>query len=109
MPDPAPAIVGLDIAKNVFQAHGADAAGRRVLGRRLRRGEVAAFFARLPPSLVGSEACPGAHHWARALQALGHGGKRRFPPAAPAPVREALRRRTSPTPPTPRRSARPWS
>ena len=72
MPDPAPAVVGLDIAKNVFQAHGADATGRRVLRRRLRRGEVAAFFARLPPCLVGIEACPSAHHWARELQALGH-------------------------------------
>ena len=72
MPDPAPAVVGLDIAKNVFQVHGADATGRRVLRRRLRRGEVAAFFARLPPCLVGIEACPGAHHWARELQALGH-------------------------------------
>ena len=72
MPDPAPAVVGLDIAKNTFQAHGADATGRRVLRRRLRRGEVAAFFARLPPCLVGIEACPGAHHWARELQALGH-------------------------------------
>ena len=71
-PAPAPAVVGLDIAKNVFQVHGADAAGHRVLRRRLRRGEVAAFFARLPPCLVGIEACPGAHHWARELQALGH-------------------------------------
>jgi transposase len=72
MPHPAPAVVGLDIAKSVFQVHGADAAGHRVPRRRLRRGEVATFFARLPPCLVGIEACPGAHHWARELQALGH-------------------------------------
>ena len=72
MPHPTPAVVGLDIAKNVFQVHGADAMGHRVLRRRLRRGEVAVFFARLPPCLVGIEACPGAHHWARELQALGH-------------------------------------
>ena len=72
MPHPAPAVVGLDIAKNVLQVHGADATGHRVLRRRLRRGEVAVFFARLPPCLVGIEACPGAHHWARELQALGH-------------------------------------
>jgi transposase len=52
--------------------HGADASGRRVPRRRLRRGEVVAFFARLPPCLVGMEACPSAHHWARELRALGH-------------------------------------
>jgi transposase len=72
MPDPAPTVVGLDIAKNVFQVHGADASGRRVLRRRLRRGEVVAFFTGLPPCLVGIEACPGGHHWARELRALGH-------------------------------------
>jgi transposase len=69
---PAPAIVGLDIAKNVFQLHGADASGRCVLRRRLRRAEVVAFFARLRPCVVGIEACPGGHHWARELRALGH-------------------------------------
>jgi transposase len=58
--------------KDLFQLHGADASGRRVLRRRLRRGEVVAFFARLPPCLVGMEACPSAHHWARELRALGH-------------------------------------
>src|SRR3712207_1915888 len=72
MPQPAPAVVGLDIAKNVFQAHGADASGHCVLHRRLRRAEVVAFFARLRPCLVGIEACPGGHHWARELTALGH-------------------------------------
>jgi hypothetical protein len=93
----SPAVIGLDIAKNVFQVHGADATGHRVLRRRLRRGEVAVFFARLPPCLVGIEACPGAHHRARELRALGHGGKRRFPPAAPGPVREDPMRRLMPT------------
>lgn len=72
MPHPAPAVVGLDIAKNVFQVHGADAVGRCVLRRRLRRAELVAFFGRLGPCLVGIEACPGAHHWARELRALGH-------------------------------------
>jgi transposase len=64
--------IGLDIAKNVFQVHGADAKGRMVFKRRLSRGKVLSFFANLPPCLVGMEACAGAHYWARELQALGH-------------------------------------
>ena len=67
-----PTVIGLDIAKNVFQVHGADAEGRCVVRRRLRRAEVAMFFARLPRALVGIEACPGGHHWARELRSLGH-------------------------------------
>jgi len=67
-----PAVIGLDIAKNFFQVHGADAEGRCVLRRRLRRAEVVIFFARLPKALVGIEACPGGHHWARELRSLGH-------------------------------------
>jgi len=66
------AVIGLDIAKNVFQVHGADAEGRCVLRRRLRRAEVITFFARLPKALVGIEACPSGHHWARELRSLGH-------------------------------------
>jgi transposase len=64
--------IGLDIAKNVFQVHGVDARGRVVLRKRLARGKVLAWFANLPRSRVGLEACGGAHHWARELQALGH-------------------------------------
>jgi len=67
-----PAVIGLDIAKNVFQVHGADIDGRCVLRRRLRRSEVFMFFARLPKALIGIEACPGGHHWARELRSLGH-------------------------------------
>jgi transposase len=67
-----PAVIGLDIAKNVFQVHGADIDGRCVLRRRLRRSEVFMFFARLPKALIGIEACPGGHHWARELHSLGH-------------------------------------
>ena len=67
-----PAVIGLDIAKNVFQVHGADIDGRCVLRRRLRRSEVFMFFARLPKALIGIEACPGGHHWARELGSLGH-------------------------------------
>jgi transposase len=66
------ALVGLDIAKTVFQLHGADREGRPILRRRLKRDEVEAFFRALPPCVVGLEACPGSHHWARTLRALGH-------------------------------------
>jgi len=53
--------VGLDLAKNVHQAHGADAAGRAVLRKKLRRDQVLAFFGQLPPCMVAMEACGGAH------------------------------------------------
>lgn len=65
-------IIGLDIAKNVFQVHGADKAGRPVLRRRLRRREVLRFFVNLERCLVGIEACHSSHYWARELIALGH-------------------------------------
>src|SRR5690242_14648781 len=64
--------VGLDIAKNLFQVHGADTQGRAVLKRKLARAKVLEFFANLPPCLVGLEACGAAHHWARELTKLGH-------------------------------------
>src|SRR4030081_2731637 len=64
--------IGLDIAKNVFQVHGIDAAEKVVVRKRLRRSQVLAFFAGLPPCLVGMEACATAHYWARELTALGH-------------------------------------
>ena len=63
--------IGLDLAKHVFQVHGADSEGRPVLRKRLRRAKLLPFFADLPPCLVGMEACASAHHWARELQALG--------------------------------------
>jgi transposase len=72
--------VGLDIGKRVLQVHAADAQGRKVLRRKLRREEVRAFFAGLTPCLVGMEACATAHHWARELRALGH-DVRLIPPA----------------------------
>jgi transposase len=65
-------IIGLDIAKRVFQAHGVDAAGRAVLRRKLGRSELLDFFRALPRCLVGIEACGTAHHWAREIRALGH-------------------------------------
>jgi transposase len=62
---------GIDLAKNVFQVHGVDERGKVVLRRQLRREQMAEFFAKLPPCLVGMEACGSAHHWARVLQAQG--------------------------------------
>jgi transposase len=64
--------VGIDIAKNIFQVHGVSAQGDVASRRKLRRSEVTEFFERLPPCLIGIEACATAHHWARQLMALGH-------------------------------------
>ena len=64
--------IGLDLAKNVFQVHGVDEAGEVLVRRQLRRSQMIRFFAKLPPCLVGIEACATSHHWARELQALGH-------------------------------------
>lgn len=72
--------IGLDLAKNVFQVHGIDARGQVLVRRALRRGEVLTYFAKLPPCLVGMEACATAHHWARELIKLGHTVKL-MPPA----------------------------
>jgi len=64
--------IGLDLAKHVFQVHGVDANETVVEKRRLRRGQVLSYFAKLPPCLVGMEACATAHFWARELVSLGH-------------------------------------
>ena len=64
--------IGLDIAKNVFQVHGIDAAEKIVVRKQLRPGQVMKFFAALPPCLIGMEACASAHYWARELTKLGH-------------------------------------
>lgn len=73
-------VVGLDIAKQVFQVHTADVEGRPVAQLKLRRAQVLDYFRALPPCLVGMEACATAHHWARELSALGH-AVRLMPPA----------------------------
>jgi transposase len=72
--------IGLDIAKSVFQLHGIDAAGSVVMRRQLKRRSMPAFFQKLPPCLIGIEACATSHHWSRELQALGH-TVRLIPPA----------------------------
>ncbi len=72
--------IGFDIAKSIFQVHGVDADGKVVVGRQLRRRHVLAFFAQLPPCLIGIEACASSHYWSRELQTLGH-TVRLIPPA----------------------------
>jgi len=64
--------IGLDLAKDVFQIHGVDGRGKRVVSKQLRRRQVLGYFAQLEPCLVGMEACAGSHYWARELSALGH-------------------------------------
>ena len=64
--------IGMDLAKSVFQVHGADAHGKLVLKKQLKRSQVLPFFANLVPCKIGMEACGSAHYWARKLQALGH-------------------------------------
>jgi transposase len=64
--------IGMDTSKHFFQLHGVDAAERPVLRRKLRRKEVLAFFSKLPPTVIGMEACGAAHYWARVLGELGH-------------------------------------
>lgn len=66
----------LDLAKSVFQVHAIDEAGSVMMRKRLRCSQVLAFFAKVPPCLVGLEACATAHHWARELIALGHEARR---------------------------------
>ena len=73
-------VIGLDIAKNVFQVHGVDAQGLVVVAKPIRRAQLVSFFEQLPRCLVGMEACSSAHHWARSLIALGHRVKL-IPPA----------------------------
>ncbi len=64
--------IGLDLAKSVFQVHGVDASQKTVVRRQLRRRQVLPVFKKLPPCLVGIEACATSHYWAREISALGH-------------------------------------
>jgi len=72
--------IGIDLAKSVFQLHGVDAEDKVVLKKKLRRGAVLDFLAKLEPCLIGMEACATSHHWAREISALGH-EVRLIPPA----------------------------
>ena len=65
-------VIGFDIAKSVFQVHGLNAEGKVIIRRQLKRRHVLPFFQKLPPCLVGIEACASSHYWSRELQALGH-------------------------------------
>lgn len=64
--------IGIDLAKNVFQVHGVDAAGQVVIVQKLRRTQLLPYFRKLDPCLIGIEACGSSHHWARELTAMGH-------------------------------------
>jgi len=66
------ATIGLDLAKSIFQVHAISASGAVVLRRALRRSNLLNFFRKLPPCLVGMEACASAHFWAREIRACGH-------------------------------------
>ena len=72
--------IGLDIAKSVFQVHGVDAGGQVVVRRQLKRRQVTVFFQKLPPCVIGIEACASSHYWSRELQTFGH-SVRLMPPA----------------------------
>jgi transposase len=65
-------VIGLDIAKNLFQIHIVDSDSGEIQRRQLKRAKVVEFFANRQPSLIALEACGGAHHWARTLLAMGH-------------------------------------
>src|SRR5215217_6415753 len=69
------AVIGIDIGKNSFHVVGQDRRGALVLRQKWSRGQVEARLANLPPCLIGMEACTGAHHLSRKLQALGHNAR----------------------------------
>jgi transposase len=93
--------IGLDLAKSVFQVHGVDELGAVTLRRSVRRKRLLAFFAELPPRLVGMEACATAHYWAREITKLGHDVR-----LIPRPMRKPTCGATRTIRPMPRRSAR---
>ena len=65
-------VVGLDIAKSVFQLHTVDMSSGEIVNQQLKRAKVLTYFSNRAPCVIGIEACGGAHHWARQLSAQGH-------------------------------------
>ena len=65
-------IIGIDLAKNVFQAHGSDRTGRKLFSKKLSRGQVLRFLSSIEPCVVAMEACASAHCWGRRISKLGH-------------------------------------
>ena len=80
--------VGIDLAKRVFALHGVDGAGRVVLRKTVRREQFVETVAKLPPCLIGMEACSGSHEWARRFQDFGH-TVRLMAPVFVAPYRKS--------------------
>ena len=64
--------IGIDLAKNVFQLHGVDRTGKAVVKKQLRRSQMLTYFSKLPPTLIGMEACGSSHYWVRELSKMGH-------------------------------------
>ena len=92
-PSMATITIGLDLAKSVFQVHGVDVQGNVTIRRQLRRSDMHKFFAKLPPCLIGMEACGTSHYWARELTKLGHTVKQ-----MPAEYVKAYRKRSKTDP-----------
>jgi transposase len=110
-------VIGLDLAKNVFQVHGVDIHGEVVVRKQLTRSQVRKFFAQLEPCLVGMEACGGAHYWSRELTRLGHTVRLMAPAFVKAYLKSNKKTAMTPKPPARRYSGRacalsgqePWS
>lgn len=82
------AVLGIDLAKRVFALHGVDTLGRPLLRKLVSRSELGRIIAKLPPCLIGMEACSGAHEWARRFEAYGH-TVRLMSPALVTPYRKS--------------------
>ncbi|MGO3700930.1 MULTISPECIES: IS110 family transposase [Halomonas] len=77
-------IVGIDLAKHVFQLHAIDDKGHKVFSKKVTRDQLRPLLAQLPSCIVAMEACGSAHYWAREIKQLGH-DTRLLPPQAVKP------------------------